>query len=93
MVIQHKISNTGGNFFLHEDDEVVGELTYATTHDNQMIIEHTRINEDYRGGDFGYELVHKAVDFARTYGYTVVSICQFARAIIEKKPEFKDVAG
>jgi uncharacterized protein len=93
MVIQHKISSTGGNFFLREDDEVVGELTYATTQDNQMLIEHTRINEDYRGGDLGYELVHKAIDFARTHGYTVAPICQFAKAIIEKKPEFKDVLG
>jgi uncharacterized protein len=58
-----------------------------------MMIEHTRINEDYRGGNLGYELVHKAIDFARTHGYTVVPICQFARAIIEKKPEFKDVTG
>jgi uncharacterized protein len=93
MVIQHKVLGTGGNFFLLEDEEVAGELTYATTHDNQMIIEHTRIDEDYRGGDLGYELVHTAVDFARSHGYTVVPICQFARAVIEKKPEFKDVLG
>jgi predicted GNAT family acetyltransferase len=93
MTIQHKLTASGGNFFLHEDDEVVGELTYATTHDNQMIIEHTRINEEYQGGDLGYELVHKAIDFARTHGYMVVPICQFAKAVIEKKPEFKDVSG
>jgi predicted GNAT family acetyltransferase len=93
MVIQHKLSDTGGSFFLREDDEVVGELTYATTHDNQMMIEHTRITEDYRGSNLGYELVHKAIDFARTHGYSVVPICQFSRAVIEKKPEFKDVLG
>jgi uncharacterized protein len=93
MVIQHKVSGTGGNFFLLEDEEVVGELKYATTYDNQMIIEHTRIDEEYRGGDLGYELVHTAVDFARSHCYTIVPICQFARAVIEKKPEFKDVLG
>ena len=93
MVIQRKVSGTGGNFFLLEDEEVVGELTYAITHDSQMIIEHTRVDEDYRGGDFGYELVHTAVDFARSHGYKVVPICQFAKAVIEKKPEFKDVLG
>ena len=93
MTIQHKLSATGGNFFLREDEEVVGELTYATTHDNKMIIEHTRVNEEYQSGDLGYELVHKAVDYARTHGYTVVPVCQFTRAVMEKKPEFKDVLG
>jgi len=93
MTIQHKITASGGDFFLREDEEVIGELTYSTTHDNRMIIEHTRIDEEYRGGDLGYELVHKAIDYARTHGLTVIPICQFARAVIEKKPEFKDVLG
>jgi predicted GNAT family acetyltransferase len=93
MTIQHKLSATGGNFFLREDEELVGELAYGITHDNKMIIEHTLVNEEYKGGDLGYELVHKAVDYARTHGYVVVPVCRFAWAVMEKKPEFKDVLG
>ena len=91
ITIQHKLTASGGNFFLREDDDVVGELSYATTHDHQIIIEHTRVDEEYRGGDLGYELILKAVDYARTNSYTVVPVCQFARAVLEKKPEFKDI--
>ena len=91
MTIQHKLTDTGGNFFLREDEGVVGELTYTTIHGNQMIIEHTRLDEEYRGGNLGYELIHKAVDYARTHGYTIVPVCQFTKAVMEKKPEFTDV--
>lgn len=91
MTIQHKESGSKGVFFINEDDEPVAELTYSVTHDNQMMIEHTEVDEELRGGNLGYELVHKAVDYARTHQYTIIPLCRFARAVLEKKPEFRDV--
>jgi predicted GNAT family acetyltransferase len=61
------------------------------TQDTQMMIEHTEVDEELRGGNLGYELVQKAVDFARSHHYTIIPLCQFARAVLEKKPEFRDV--
>lgn len=91
MTIQHKQSGTKGVFFINADEEMVAELTYSMTPENQMMIEHTQVDEELRGGKLGYELVHKAVDYARSHQYTVIPLCQFARAVVEKKPEFKDV--
>jgi len=54
-----------------------------------MMIEHTRVDEELQGGNIGYELVHKAVDYARMHRYTVIPLCQFAKAVMEKKPELK----
>ena len=91
MTIQHKQSGSKGAFFINEEGETVGELVYSLTHDKQMMIEHTQVDEDLRGGNLGYELVHKAVDFARSHRYSIIPLCRFARAVLEKKPEFKDV--
>ena len=91
MTIQHRQSGSKGAFLLNEEDEPVGELVYSLTHNNQMMIEHTKVDEDLRGANFGYELVHKAVDYARLHKYTIIPLCSFARAVLEKKPEFKDV--
>ena len=91
MTIQHKQSGSKGAFFINEEDEMVAELVYSVTQNNQMMIEHTEIDEDLRGGNLGYELVHKAVDYARSHQLTIIPLCRFARAVIEKKPEFKDV--
>ena len=93
MTIQHKQSGAKGAFFIKEEDETVAELVYSLTHDNQMMIEHTEVDEDLRGGNLGYELVHKAVEHARSHQYTVIPLCSFARAVLEKKLEFKDVLG
>ena len=91
MTIQHKQSGSKGAFFINEKEEMVAELTYSMTPENQMMIEHTEVDEDLRGGNLGYELVHKAIDYARSHKYTVIPLCRFARAVLEKKPEFKDV--
>ena len=91
MTIQHKQSGSKGTFFIEEDSEMAGELVYSLTHDNQMMIEHTEVDEELRGGNIGYELVHKAVDYARSHQYTIIPLCRFARAVIEKKPEFRDI--
>ena len=91
MLIQHKESPSKGVFFINDDEELVGELTYALSSNNQMIIEHTEIDEELRGGNLGYKLVLKAVEYARSHQYKIIPVCQFASAVLEKKPEFQDV--
>jgi len=93
MTIQHKQSGNKGTFFINEEEEMVAELTYSMIPDGQMMIEHTHVDEALKGGDLGYELVHAAVDHARSHKYTVIPLCRFAQAVLEKKPEFKDVLG
>lgn len=91
MTIQHRQSGSKAAFVINEEDEIVGELVYSLTHNSQMLIEHTEVDEELRGGNLGYELVHKAVEYARSHQYTIVPLCRFAKAVLEKKPEFKDV--
>jgi predicted GNAT family acetyltransferase len=93
MTIQHKQSGSKGAFFINEEEEMVAELTYSMMPDSQMMIEHTQVDEQLRGGDLGYELIHTAIDYARSHKYTVIAVCRFAQAVLEKKPEFKDVMG
>ncbi len=77
-------------FFINEDAKPVAELTYSLLK-KQMIIQHTHVNEALRGGNLGYELLNRAAEYARSHHYTIVPVCKFARAVMEKKPEFKDV--
>lgn len=91
MVINHKESDSKGVFYICENEDPVAELTYALSSANQMIIEHTQIDEELRGGNLGFELVNRAVEYARSHQYKIVPICRFASAVLEKKPEFRDV--
>jgi uncharacterized protein len=91
MLIQHKQTERHGAFFIpSEGDEYLAELVYGKS-EGQIIIEHTEVADELKGQNIGYQLVHAAVEYARSQGLKVVPVCSFAQAIIEKKPEFRDV--
>lgn len=91
MLIQHKEGKTRGMFFIEEEGEVIAELVYASGGDNTIIIEHTEVDEQLRGQNIGYELVHRTVEFARNKGLKISPVCPFAKAVFDKKPDFQDV--
>lgn len=92
MHIQHRISGTRGLFYIPgEEEDRLAELAYTVTEDGKMIIEHTEVDEQLRGQNVGYEMVHAAVEHARQYQMRVIPVCPFAKAIFDKKPDFADV--
>lgn len=92
MLIQHKQDGHKGIYYIEEDGNVLAEIIYSSADNDQlMIIEHTEVNEELRGTNVGYELVHKLVDQARMHGQKIAPVCPFAKAIIDKKPDFQDI--
>jgi hypothetical protein len=73
-----------------DDDELKAEMTYLRQ-ENTMIIEHTEVSDELRGQNIGYQLVHTAVEYARTHHMKIIPMCTFAKAVFDKKPEFRDV--
>lgn len=92
MLIQHKQEGNKGIYFIEDDGNILAEIIYANAdNDKLMIIEHTEVDDELRGKNVGYELVHKIVEHARMHGQKVAPICPFAKAIFDKKPDFQDV--
>lgn len=91
MLIQHQQKENKGMFFIEAEGEIVAEMTYASPTPDRMIIEHTGVDDDLKGQNIGYSLVHQAVEYARTHHLKIVPVCSFAKAIFDKKPDFKDV--
>ena len=91
MLIQHKEGGNRGVFFIQDDGDIVAQIVYAKGSDNTIIIEHTEVDKDLRGNNLGYELVHKTVEHARMHGLKISPVCPFAKAVIDKKPDFQDV--
>jgi len=93
MLIQHKHTDTKGLFFIpgDEEDDLLAELVYMKQEPSTMIIEHTEVDEELKGQNIGYQLVSAAVEYARSHNWKVIPMCPFARAVMNKKPEFKDV--
>ncbi|MBY5825784.1 N-acetyltransferase [Rhizobium leguminosarum] len=67
------------------------EMTYSRAGTQLIIIDHTDVPAALRGRKVGERLVRQAVDDARREGVSIIPLCPFAKAQIERHPEWQDV--
>lgn len=92
MDIQQQQNGTKGSFLIKENNTILAEMTYSIAGDALMIIDHTEVSDALRGKNVGYQLVKKAVDYAREKQIRIMPLCPFAKAVFDKKhEEFADV--
>jgi predicted GNAT family acetyltransferase len=91
MLIQHKKVGTKGLFYVESSGNIMAEMVYTMPSPEKMIIEHTEVSEELKGQNVGYQLVHTAVEYARTHNIKIIPLCPFAHAVFKKKPEYADV--
>jgi len=92
MLIQQKQDGTRGSFYVEENGVILAEMTYSMTGTTLMIIDHTEVSDELRGKNVGYQLVHTAVEYARTNHIKILPLCPFAKSVFDKKgAAFADV--
>ena len=92
MLIQQKQEGHKGSFYVEENGKPLAEMTYSMTGTDLMIIEHTEVSDELRGKNVGYQLVHSAVEYARTNHIKIIPLCPFANSVFKRKAaEFGDV--
>ncbi len=89
--IRQLVHEGGGMFFIRVGDKTSARLEYSLKSEHLMTIDHTEVDENLKGEGVGYDLVEKAIAFARSNHMKVIPYCPFAKAIINKSPEFQDV--
>ncbi|MEO4041129.1 DUF5996 family protein [Hoeflea sp. CAU 1731] len=67
------------------------EMTYSRAGDALIIIDHTEVPAALRGRKVGEKLVQRAVEDARRDGVSIIPLCPFAKAQIDRRPEWQDV--
>jgi predicted GNAT family acetyltransferase len=70
---------------------VEAEMTYSRAGTELIIIDHTDVPSALRGRKVGERLVRQAVEDARREGVAIIPLCPFAKAQIERHPEWQDV--
>lgn len=81
----------GQGFYAHCDGRRIGEITFVRAGGNNLIIDHTAVDEKYRGAQVGLGLVARVVEMARSQNRKVLALCPFAMAMFNQHPEFDDV--
>lgn len=71
-------------------DALAGVIVYRPRPDALALV-HTEVDPAFEGHGLGARLVAGALDDIRARGLQVVPLCPFARAYIERHPEYADL--
>jgi len=82
MEIKHEQTGTSGRFFIVDGDSHAGELTYRQTASGTIDIDHTEVNDKFRGEGLGQDLVAAALKHARENKLQVTASCPYAGKVI-----------
>lgn len=90
MEFKHEDDNKKGRFFIALNNEE-SEITYVYAGPKKLIIDHTAVADGMRGKNVGKQLVNKVVVFARENNMKILPLCPFAKAIMAKNEDSKDI--
>ena len=72
-------------------DGIEAEMTYSRASDGLIIIDHTDVPAALRGRKIGQMLLRQAIEDARREKFSIIPLCPFAKAQIDRHPEWQDV--
>ena len=90
LTINREDGPKGGRYIAHVNGEEA-EMTYSRAGTARIIIDHTGVPDALRGLGLGHKLVEAAVEDARGEGFKIIPLCPFAKATLDKHPEWQDV--
>ncbi|HKL39325.1 MAG TPA: GNAT family N-acetyltransferase [Cryomorphaceae bacterium] len=71
--------------------DTAGKMTFSVASDELIVINHTEIEEKYRGESHARDLLDALVEKARKDGFKILPICPFVRNEFEKDRTLDDV--
>ena len=82
---------TKGYFVASDAEHEAGRITYTFAGNSKIIIDHTDVNDEYRGQNIGKRILMEIVEYARENKIKIIPLCPFAKAIFEKVESIRDV--
>ncbi|MFC4587306.1 GNAT family N-acetyltransferase [Sphaerisporangium corydalis] len=77
-------------FEITVDGRIAGFAAYRRK-PGQLVFTHTQMDDEFEGQGLGGRLIREALDSARGAGTSVVPLCPFVAAFIERHPEYADL--
>lgn len=88
MEIKQDIQETKGAFSAFSEGIKAGEMTFSIAGQDKIIIDHTDVNEVFKGQGVGKKLLLEGIiPYARTHHFKIIPLCPFAQAMFKKMPD------
>ncbi len=91
MEITIKTLDSKGFAIAKNGDVKAGVMTFSIASPQLMIIDHTEIEDGFKGQNIGKKLLIAIVAMAREEGIKIIPLCPFANAMFQKNKELQDV--
>lgn len=82
---------TKGYFVASDAEHEAGRITYTFAGETKMILDHTEVDDRYRGQNIGKRILMEVVNYARENKIKIIPLCPFAKSIFNKIEEIRDV--
>jgi predicted GNAT family acetyltransferase len=66
-------------------------MAYTWAGDSMLIIDHTDVEDQFRGQGIGRQLLDALVAFAREREIKVIPLCPFSKSVFDKDQSIHDV--
>lgn len=87
-----EIKRGNQKFYVGENEEQPqAEITFISTNDSSIMINHTFVADELREQGLGEQLVNKVAEHARTENKTIIPECLFAKKVLESNNDYQDV--
>lgn len=80
------------SYYIGDNEEApMAEMAYVNSSDRLIIIDHTTVGDELRGKGVGNLLLQELIRWARSEDKKIMPLCPFAKAQMEKNPEYRDM--
>ena len=91
MNIKQSDDTKHGTFEIFDADVKAGEMAYTWAGDSMLIIDHTDVEDQFRGQGIGRQLLDALVAFASEREIKVIPLCPFSKSVFDKDQSIHDV--
>jgi predicted GNAT family acetyltransferase len=82
------LNNANARRFEFHSGKLMARLDYRLQN-RTIVILHTEVPSELAGCGVGAKLVKAALEYARESGFTVVPLCSYAAAYIQRNPQYQ----
>lgn len=91
--MEFELKELGGDayaFQYEQDGQTKAEITWTLLGD-VMVMDHTYVSEDLRGGGVAKQLLDRAAGYARKNHYKMEAVCSYVVTAFNRYDEYNDV--
>lgn len=91
-IIDYDIKKGSNQFYIGIDEQhALAQIRYYFQSDKVIVIDHTFVSEELRGGPLANDLLQEVVKLARTNNLKVIPTCSYAVKKLTRNKDYQDI--